>query len=412
MLILSYCIPQDLMYENARKSAEILQNEGIKPVSQIQGKQIDNFTTALMINEAYYPVQSPLLDSLAVPNSQTDVNQITNLISSLDGEYKQTPYYRYWHGYLVYLKPLLCFFNLYEIRLLFQTCIVLLLIAVFYAFSHRLGKMGVVFGSLLAFSFLVFGSADAIVALPMFPSFALSLLGAIFVLRGKTTPFILAIGFMVLGALTVYFDYLDNPILTLGIPLACLLLRHAAENKNGFRDIAKQIGICSLFWLLGYGGIWVAKWALASAVLGQNVFSNALSAITTRAGMSTDAANVDSSSLGALLFNWGYMGSVRWLFVVIVICVIIGIAFACIRTFSGKSEQSRKIFAQTIGLVIGLVVVASMPYIWIVVLSEHSSVHYWFTYRDQIVSLFCLLACAVVLFRQEVLKTENHELTA
>lgn len=67
---MSYCIPQDLMRENAFKSATILQEEGIYPSAQVSGKQIDNFTTASMINEAVYPSKNPVVDSLRNPSQK------------------------------------------------------------------------------------------------------------------------------------------------------------------------------------------------------------------------------------------------------------------------------------------------------------------------------------------------------
>ena len=50
--------------------------------------------------------------------------------------------------------------------------------------------------------------------------------------------------------------------------------------------------------------------------------------------------------------------------------------------------------------------VASYPYIWYLVMSNHSQIHYWYTYRAQLVTLF-----GILMFIRSVLKENSAAAT-
>ena len=54
---------------------------------------------------------------------------------------------------------------------------------------------------------------------------------------------------------------------------------------------------------------------------------------------------------------------------------------------------------RTICAYLPILLVAAYPYIWYLVMSNHSQIHYWYTYRAQLVTLF-----GVLLFIQSILR--------
>ena len=51
---------------------------------------------------------------------------------------------------------------------------------------------------------------------------------------------------------------------------------------------------------------------------------------------------------------------------------------------------------------LALLMCAMVPYIWYVVLSNHSSIHWWFTYRNQIGSLLAAEMSVIILLADTV----------
>ena len=64
-----------------------------------------------------------------------------------------------------------------------------------------------------------------------------------------------------------------------------------------------------------------------------------------------------------------------------------------------KKLKDKKTIAAS--LPIGLV--ALYPYIWYLVMSNHSQIHYWYTYRNQVLTLF-----AGLIFLASILKSKNE----
>ena len=149
-LTLSGLIPSKWMKDNVTKSSEVLYEEGEKKIIDLGYKQesIFLFTDALMINTAYSvdshtPLESSMLarknyipgqteevyidsqynlgaSSKYINQSNGDLYQTKELYGLMHGE-KITDsfeYARYWHGYLVILRPLLAIMSYSGIRIL------------------------------------------------------------------------------------------------------------------------------------------------------------------------------------------------------------------------------------------------------------------------------------------------------
>lgn len=231
-LVIVYCIPSSAMQGNVYESYEILAHEGLYYSSYADGHTYDNHTVARMLNLALNTGKNPFV--AAIRNERNSgSNPISELNEVLSKQGEKTSYCRYWHGYLVFLKPLLCFLNVYQIRLLCEAVIIILLMGVGISLKDRMGKNGVYISLALAFSWGIFSGVNAAITLPMFSCFAVSLVGCIYVLRClELRRKHISKAFFLIGSVTVYLDFLDNPILTLGIPLCILILRMLYDSKD------------------------------------------------------------------------------------------------------------------------------------------------------------------------------------
>ena len=192
----------------------------------------------------------------------------------------------------------------------------------------------------------------------------------------------MGIFFLIIGMLTSYLDFLTAPLITLGMPLVYLILLQQKQygDESFYRNIY-SIGINSFLWGVGYLGNWAAKWGLASIVLRRNVIADGLSQGFSRVGGVEDQTSIP----GAIAYNLfaiippGIEGQdLKWFVVAcVVILIILLILFLRFRT-------SRK----TIISQIPLLVMTCYPYMWYIVMSNHSQIHYIFTYRIQIIAIW------------------------
>ncbi len=142
MMVLSSIIPSSAIKENVTRSSEYLKQYGEKEIVDLKYKkeEIFLFTDALMLNTAYSidsenPIESSLLarknyipgqtqtiskdkeKNLGASKAHTDKNgnifQVDELYGLMHGESitESFEYARYWHGYLIFLRPLLLVLN-------------------------------------------------------------------------------------------------------------------------------------------------------------------------------------------------------------------------------------------------------------------------------------------------------------
>lgn len=143
-------------------------------------------------------------------------------------------YARYWHGYLLYLKPLLLLFSWKHVVWLELAVQIALMIWVLITAIRKqnAGVAAVTLGS-----FLFMKPVLVLISLTMSVCWILTLLAVEYMLlhhdrlheKGQYPEF-----FLIVGILTSYFDFLTYPITTLGIPLCCYFL---LENDRAWNNI-------------------------------------------------------------------------------------------------------------------------------------------------------------------------------
>ena len=130
-LLLVYAIPAHMV--KAESAIKTFSAEGPGPILHegYISTRLDNYSDSWMINTAQYEGPEPL-GHKALLNYHYEKEGKTpfdSFILSIEAknEMKSVSYARYWHGYLLILKPLLCFFDYATIRTM-NGCVQLILI--------------------------------------------------------------------------------------------------------------------------------------------------------------------------------------------------------------------------------------------------------------------------------------------
>ena len=203
--------------------------------------------------------------------------------------------------------------------------------------------------------------------------------------------------FLCLGSLVNFFDFLTFPLMSLGLPLIIILLRLMHNSNYSGRQGLNTVGEAVLSWGLGYSTTWIAKWIIASYVLKTSVIQNAIQASFFRvAGNSQYPVNYYEAvmrNVRVFLLGIGPKAGIVLLVLVLVIFRVKGIL-----SFQGWRDFKSRCYYQW-GRIVPLILVAVMPYIWYLILANHSQIHFWFTFRNQACTFFALGVVWLILYR-------------
>jgi hypothetical protein len=219
-------------------------------------------------------------------------------------------------------------------------------------------------------------------SMQFFPIMAIALIGGTWMCRnGTKPPKKIAFFLFVTGMFTAYFDLLTIPILALGVPLIVYLILQQEGEKSTW-DILKSMVVFCLFWLIGYASAWAVKWVLAAILIDSPAIANAFQIIKYR--ISTEKY----TRWDAIMYNISLIPIV-WLTIILALLFLLTLL-----SFNKKGISKALLF-----LLVGV-----SPYVWYGVLSNHSYIHWWFTYRAQIISMSCAMLFFVSLIDWEQLK--------
>jgi hypothetical protein len=397
LLMVAYCIPSSAMSSQVKDSADLLVKEGNQPsiIASGQSTKIDNFTTAIMVSISAHDAAGGSVLAASMSDSYYANKGSQDKVQALEDGYdlpSDWSYPRYWHGYLVVLKPLLVFLDVGQIRLLFLAILALLSVAVCCRLAARTRLS---YALAFAFSMTMVEAFIVAFSLSLAFSFFVALGGMLYVLNVSDTQTAFGaerrfgVVFFVIGAVTVFFDFLCTPIITLGLPLAAYLLVWRADlARVPYKRIVPFLFCCALAWSVGYASIWFTKWVLATIILGRDVVGEGIANLAFRTGESGSASVGNASqsdvarwlgaakNLKAMLPGWKWKPAAC-------VAVLVGVAFARCR------RKGMAHFAAS------ALMVAMLPYAWYLMAANHSYVHFWFVYRAQVITVFSVLSVVI-----------------
>ncbi len=176
--------------------------------------------------------------------------------------------------------------------------------------------------------------------------------------------------FFIVGCLTSFFDLLTYPLVTLGIPVAYLIVRYCDCLKDCVISFLKATAA----WGCGYVLMWSGKWAVGSLISQTNILEQATDSLKFRTGYEFN--DVTFTYLDVLLSNL----DIRKGFLILVLLSVF--TLLCVGLYKKhKFEARHAVF----------LLVALMPMGWYLAIPNHSYIHRFFTYRELSITVFALL---------------------
>lgn len=386
LLLGAYALPGEPVRANIERSVPLLQEEGLYPeFFGFKLFQMDNYTDTIMLFEAASADETSPLQAMMtstaynVDNFETLPDDLAAYLDAraegktgADTGLEPFSYARYWHGYLIWLRPLLMFLTYGQVRVANYLLFAALACVLLWQLGRACGWRAAV---LFAVSQILVSCFFVPHQMQFFTCFAVAYAACIWVLARPRTPDSLAVGLVVTGVCTAFLDLLVTPILTLGLPLAVWLLDRRVREDTPLRRCGVVCG-GALCWGAGYALCWASKWVLASLVTGQDIIGDALHQASVRT--SADTWHGMELTWGNIIrFVWDTLSSHGLLIPLLLLAVIcIGAFVLCLR--------SREALLRALPLALTAL---SAP-AWLCLLRTHSIQHGWFTWRALGVTLF------------------------
>lgn len=278
------------------------------------------------------------------------------------------------------LKPLLTLFDYSSIRVINLLAQVLMMVVIVFLMTKR-NLSSYIIPFLLSLSF----ASPWIIHMSLqfsnvFYATLISSIAILCVVPNECSKSKYPIIMLICGALTSYLDLLTFPMLSLTVPLVLIWLLCTNQQSN-FKELFSIIILCIITWLIGYVGMWAAKWIFACFSLGfESVF-----VVTSKVQYWLEVRN--GSRLRSL---WGILKTT--LFkpkCLIAVLLYFSFLFATLTQKCLHNNKSNTFCHRTSYL---LLIVAFIPVAWIIITASHASHHSFYTYRNLVGTIFAILS--------------------
>ena len=394
---LAFSIDTPDMRQHAWQGCRMLGEQLGSPqtVGGFLSSQLDNFTSVLILKTAAYTGEESLL-AKAFGGFRVDMSAAEGM-SEWEAfcEYASGPqsptgggmgYSRYWHGYTLPLRLLLCVLDVANLQMaLYFVQLAMLCLIICQMKSRGLGRL--IPGFFLSYFLLMpFSSSICLQYVPvsmlMLTASALILQWDREIERAVTLPAF----FAALGLFTNYLDLLTFPLVSLGFPLILLLALRLDRGESG-ASLFWLTAFCGCAWALGYGGMWVLKWVINGLVYGWAMFF----AVFDQVGLRASSNGGEISRFGVLMENLNVILAKK--------SYLLLIGFISLATLFPAAKAIAKQRRVSIDLrALNLLLPAAAVAFWMLVMANHSYDHTYFTYRGATVMVFALyafIACAL-----------------
>ncbi len=363
---ISILIPNNVIEDNMNESVMYLENENnyvpLFEVSQDYLKNsllIDNYGDSLILDIIWNSNEN--FGSLVkLPYYKEDNKRLSNSLykSVVQDKKANKSYFQYWVGIISYVKPLMVFFNIKEIKII-NTIIIVGLMGYLVYLIYRKNKI-------LALSFMI----GVISIMPItifncleyFPIYVITFISSIVTIKtlDKGDKFFYT-NMVITGVVTCFFDLLTGEVITLMIPLILKLVLGRKKDKK-----IKYIIKCSLIWLFSFLAMFFIKWILAVLIYGVGDFLE----IWNRAKIRIYDMPRDSiMDLGIIL----YIPSLLFPFNIFECAPVLFIIYGLIYLYT--------LFVSDVKVNYLILLISMIGIIRLIVLHAHTYQHYFFDYR-------------------------------
>lgn len=362
MMIAAYCCPISMIQKHTGESIDILKNEyehyGYAP--RISTSYPDHFTDALMLCEAASPrTGSALFDAMnngpmVLPSYSFGESLIHIFEEGLLDDVVITSYSRYWHGYLIWLKPMLTVMTYSDIRVLAMCFQLALLLWAVYELQKK--DMRLVPGFFFAFLFL--NPITTAMSIQYASVYCVTLIMTAVMLKFDLFTDDKCWAVLFGGGIAVaFFDFFTYPVVALGVPL---IISVALTSEQGIGRNIKKILVGSFAYFAGYAGMWAGKWVMADLLIKSGTIRNALDEIF------IDATGAEDKAVYTIpyVYRQILMHLTHKPIVIIAFLFILVLAFCLVRKKCSIKPDITTIL---------ILVISLYPFIWYAVVRQHSA---------------------------------------
>ncbi|WP_029233434.1 hypothetical protein [Butyrivibrio sp. VCB2006] len=374
MLCLVYMLPTGKMKANVAAAYDLFMDERVYHdwSNDVEYTRLDGYTDMLMYGTASYPGEESVLNE-ALMNRHIDMwyedgMDVAFWSTDSEGEYRPISYEVYWHGYLIWLKPLLLFMHPRNIRVLNM---VLQFVLIGYLLQTLAMKFRGKYSLSVVSGLIVINTVSTAMCLQYSSIFYISVIGMILVLkfpaltRGRHN---FSLFFLMSGILVAYFDFLTYPPIALCMPLMMYLIMYN-EGVNGVQSESNGVFAvlrAGIYWSVGYIGMWGSKWFLPLLV-GDNRLDYVLYELGYRSGVGkVSFVEVVVEKIKVLM--------IKPLMVYFAVCLLYLIVKLVMSVVRKQFVSLRRDY------VLAMIMMMVIPIAWYFVVREHSL--HTFAYRE------------------------------
>ena len=386
LIALSLRIPTTFLEKNMAPSAYTLLNDDLNgPLSPNSTSLIDTFTDSIILLESADDTNDSLIRRAALIYMNSDgANNLDSLVlkyivGSKVAEISSYP--RYWHGFIITVKPLLSIMDLDGIRTL-NYVLQISIIAFIVLLMWKQGCQGYI--APLIISYLMLMPQAIAKCLQYATCFYISFASIAFMLlqcnkeQHKRKCWIT---FLIIGILTAYFDFLTYPLATFGFPAVTYLITSKGTSSE---DKIVSIIKFGFAWIFGYLTMWASKWIIASVITGENIILNAFQTISFRTSHSIETRHislleVEIANIRAFLFT-----------PITKIMSVYILLYSYL--FLRKASFGRKDYNQ---IVMPYLLIMAIPILWFAIATNHTYMHACFTNKVCAIAAFSIMSMLV-----------------
>ena len=389
LMIISYSLNTDKIKQNINYSLVLYEDKSTYTnfAPYIPAAKIDNFGDTFLLNEAGFSrgdtFRKIVYNAMYVPrydylNMESPVHTLRKAYSDisqdpLKNDAMISDNSKYWHGNLVFLKPLFLLMNYSDIIIL-NMCIQLILLI---ALAAELSKKG---GNNLLYAFLsgifLLNPITAALCIEISNIYCICLISMFIMLKKEiyNSPDYLYF-FLWTGIITVFFDLNTYPAVALGFNLALMQIL----TDNPLKERLKQIISSCFIWAVGYVGMWSSKWILGNLLTDFDVIKDAFFNVAYRMyGADPDFNYTVKDIIICNITSFKYY----LVYIILGFTVLIFIYRLISRKYRFNFDAAKYT---------ALVFIGILPFVYMCLIQNHCFTHPFLTHRNLTITIIVLI---------------------
>ncbi|WP_343318006.1 hypothetical protein AAFM46_12030 [Arthrobacter sp. TMP15] len=400
LLIVGQAVPDKPIIDNLAQAAE-KGTYGYSGAADRMGGTSDTFTECVVAGTGLGSIDKNAFQrAIVMPrigSCQQGKKQILELAATGRIDPAQVgEYYRYWAGYTVITRPIIATVGLSGMRVVAGALLVAGLLVSFATLARRTSKwaaVGLLGPLILATNLMSTPSTSFSQSL----SISVILFGtAITAWAASKSIKAMVFGVGLSAALFCYMDLLTTPAIPWAFCTAVVVAIAYLKTRR-VKYVLLSGALATGAWIIAFAGTWASRWAFAALFLGmRTTYKNVRKTVDFRT--EGEYKTVDKSIFAPSAANWNY-----WVNFMPTAILILAICALTIIIFLGVA--SKRNGWQTLLFWLVLSLPALIIFVWYEVLSNHSQIHAFFTYRGIPSAIGVLTFAAVVLALRKVPET-------